>query len=438
MVCLLCCLSLTGCSFHMPVFVPDDENVIALGKAVVSDIDAMTMTTHGLIVYASDSGYRIQRYTQETNGKLSDVLHGSRKLETDVTDQAQDVSFDTWQPSKNASSETIEWYLNGKKDAYYQKKNTEKWIGYTSGKSIVDSDWWEHQFDNSAIKYGGISDGCLILEATYTDVDLTKLFQHLNVDIQTDTSSSDMSVRIFLNRWTGQIKQIQVRLSDTGSGIQTVIDDVTYRMTTCSFDITVSEESESVTIPKDVGSVSLVSPSSDMLLADTQTINAKQGLSLGDSCYVNVEKTESFDEIAYDAEKYQISVSSSSVLDGQPVMTIRLIDGVDAYSYAQTDLSEVVPFYRDNGLEDLAVSTKLQQTVIAGQPVYWYMAQYTEGSMEFVNIDVVAYMELTDTSVAKVVISSRVDKGESLVLNESYAKAMWSHIIVEQAGDNHE
>lgn len=343
---LFCICFLTGCSVRIPAFVPDDENVLALAKAAISDMDDILVSASGLMVYESDSGYLIQCYTNQYVGELSDVLCGTEQLETDIVDsiESDTLSFTTWEPSDAVSVSNLTWYLDTKKDAYYQKQDAEKWTGYTFGTQILDIDWWQEQLEN--FKYGGKSDGDLLLEATYSGTDLEKLYQHMGVSLQADFSASDVNVTLYLDRWFGTLKQIQIQLSDTGSRMQTVIDDVSYQVMNSTFLFEVAKQSdvlvrtEEVLIPDDALEVELAEPSSGMLRANTQVISEKQGLSLGNLYYVNVEPTESFDEISYDTETYQIHVSSSSELDGQPEMTISLLDGVDAYSYAKTDLSE--------------------------------------------------------------------------------------------------
>ena len=67
--------------------------------------------------------------------------------------------------------------------------------------------------------------------------------------------------------------------------------------------------------------------------------------------------------------------------------------------------------------------------------MYVYHAQYTDSENGFVNTNYFAYIMLSESSFARVVISSMVDPGVNVVLTDGYANSMLSQITVVKGGD---
>lgn len=446
-ICLSLSMILTGCSFHMPIVSPDDTNVLSLCQSGVSDISKLTVDVKGTAVYGSGEKGLMVSYQNQMQGDISEILKGTRTMESfDLT--ASDES--AWQVSKELNTDVVkkadtgvkqktEWYLDTDADAYYERQTDADWSGYQNGTFIIDMDWWLKQMDTMAFRYDGKTkdaDGrsCYLLGMTYSGHDLVSLLKHLGLRWDVDASSSDMYVQVFVDTWSGVPTQISINASNTGSPVMISDENGVYQLSVFDFDILLHYKAETIAVPKTVTGLELQEPGNSLLVVDAAKVDKMNGLSLHGR-YVNVEANEVFDTIDFDMEKNMISVSSSKVLDGQPTMTISLVDNMDAYTNAVSDRNVALDFYDDLGLSEIYVPKNITQLSVAECPTYFYHTQYTDNEYGFVNTDYFAYISLSDTSFAKVVVSSMVDQGVSVILTDSYVKSMLSQITVE-GGDS--
>lgn len=449
---MLCVLSsvfmLSGCAMHVPVIIPDDENVLSLSSSVVKDLSSLNVSVDGIMLYGTDTkGYQVT-YKGSLSGDISDVLSGKMHMEkasaTSKKDSDWEVAVnksDNITVSDDVVSNDIEWYRDTKNNAYYEKQTETKWIGYSNGSSVMDIAWWQNQLkENTAFKYGGKAKSsndksCYLLEATYSGDDAVSLMQHLGIRQNVSASTSDLHVNAYVNKWSGMPVDVEISASDTGSQIMISDDDVSNKLSMFHFRLLFSDDAASdVSIPKDVTSLNLIEPTNQILMTDSAEIDEKKGLRLHDM-YVNVTKSDVFNTVKYDTDKNMISVSSDTKLDGQPSMSVSLIDNGDAYLTAVSDKDAILDFYNSLGLSELYVSPDVLQTAIDGCPMYVYHAQYTDSENGFVNTNYFAYIMLSESSFAKVVISSMVDPGVNVVLTDGYANSMLSQITVVKGGD---
>lgn len=451
-VAMLCVLSsvfmLSGCAMHVPVIIPDDENVLSLSSSVVKDLSSLNVSVDGIMLYGTDTkGYQVT-YKGSLSGDTSDVLSGKMHMEkasaTSKKDSDWEVAVnksDNITVSDDVLSNDIEWYRDTKKDAYYEKQTETKWTGYLNGSSVMDISWWQDQLkENTAFKYGGKAKSsndksCYLLEATYSGDDVVSLMQHLGIRQNVSATTSDLHVNVYVNKWSGMPVDVEISASDTGSQIMISDDDVSNKLAMFHFRLLFSDDAASdVSIPKDVSSLELVEPTNQILMTDSAEIDEKKGLRLHDM-YVNVTKSDVFNTIKYDTDKNLISVTSDTKLDGQPSMSVSLMDNGDAYLTAVSDRDAIPDFYNSLGLSELYVSPDVLQTTIDGCPAYVYHAQYTDAENGFVNTNYFAYIMLSESSFAKVVISSMVDPGVDVVLTDGYANSMLSQITVVKEDD---
>lgn len=446
-VAMLCVLSsvcmLSGCAMHVPVIIPDDENVLSLSSSVVKDLSSLNVRVDGIMLYGTDTkGYQVT-YKGSLSGDTSDVLSGKMHMEkasaTSKKDSDWEVAVnqsDNITVSDDVVSNDTEWYRDTKKDAYYEKQTETKWIGYSNGSSVMDIAWWQDQLkENTAFKYGGKAKSsndksCYLLEATYSGDDVVSLMQHLGIRQNVSATTSDLHVNVYVNKWSGMPVDVEISASDTGSQIMISDDDVLNKLSMFHFRLLFSDDKVSdVSIPNDVASLDLVEPTNQILMTDSAEIDEKKGLRLHDM-YVNVTKSDVFNTIKYDTDKNLISVTSDTKLDGQPSMSVSLMDNGDAYLTAVSDKDAIPDFYNSLGLSELYVSPDVLQTVIDGCSAYVYHAQYTDAENGFVNTNYFAYIMLSESSFAKAVISSMVDPGVDVVLTDGYANSMLSQITV--------
>lgn len=147
---------------------------------------------------------------------------------------------------------------------------------------------------------------------------------------------------------------------------------------------------------------------------------------------VSVLENDVFDVVSYSDNR--IDVSSSLILDGQPVMSVTIVPNEDAYIRAVSDKDTVWSFYETLGLSELYVSADIIQSCIAGHISYSYHTQYTNPEYGYVCQEYITHFVL-DNGFAKVVIRSLTDQGVSTVLTDTYANAMLSQVSIERSGD---
>ena len=439
-------LLLTGCSFQMPVIVPDDKNVLDLSQSSVSDISEITVNMNGNIIYGSGEMGTYLSYESVLRGDVNNTITGNL---TRHMAEVKAVDLNNWQVISdfdvnsisvdNSVDTSLDWYLDTNGDAYYEKQMDTKWIGYSNGTSIVDISWWLSQLNDKAFKYGGKTKdsrgkSVYVLDVMYSGNDIVDLMKHMGLRMNVDASGADLHVLVYVDRWSGVPTEINVSASNTGSQIMVFDNDAMNYLSVFDFQLLLDMKTDEVVIPSDITQLDLVEPDNSLLSKGSASIDEEHGLSLHD-VYVNVEANDVFDVVSYDFEKNMISVSSKKKLDGQPTMTVSLVDNMDAYTNAVSDKAAVAKFYNDLGLTELYVSQDVTQLFVAGNPTYLYHTQYTEPEYGFVNTDYVAYITLSDMSFAKVVISSMVDRGVNVVLTDAYVKSMLSQISVTKAGD---
>ena len=439
-------LLLTGCSFQMPVIVPDDKNVLDLSQSSVSDISEITVNMNGNIIYGSGEMGIYLSYEGVLRGDVNNTITGNL---TRHMAEVKAVDLNNWQVISdfdvnsisvdNSVDTSLDWYLDTNGDAYYEKQKDTKWIGYSNGTSIVDISWWLSQLNDKAFKYGGKTKdsrgkSVYVLDVMYSGNDIVDLMKHMGLRMNVDASGADLHVLVYVDRWSGVPTEINVSASNTGSQIMVFDNDAMNYLSVFDFQLLLDMKTDEVVIPSDITQLDLVEPDNSLLSKGSASIDEEHGLSLHD-VYVNVEANDVFDVVSYDFEKNMISVSSKKKLDGQPTMTVSLVDNMDAYTNAVSDKAAVAKFYNDLGLTELYVSQDVTQLSVADKPTYLYHTQYTEPEYGFVNTDYVAYITLSDMSFAKVIISSMVDRGVNVVLTDAYVKSMLSQISVTKAGD---
>lgn len=122
---MLCVLSsvfmLSGCAMHVPVIIPDDENVLSLSSSVVKDLSFLNVSVDGIMLYGTDTkGYQVT-YKGSLFGDISDVLSGKMHMEkasaTSKKDSDWEVAVnksDNITVSDDVVSNDTEWYRDTK------------------------------------------------------------------------------------------------------------------------------------------------------------------------------------------------------------------------------------------------------------------------------------------------------------------------------------
>lgn len=167
------------------------------------------------------------------------------------------------------------------------------------------------------------------------------------------------------------------------------------------------------------------------MITDSNVVQQDSGLFLS-GFSVDVIANDLFDVINYGDN--QIDVSSSSTLDGQPMMSVSLVENENAYVRAVSDKNSVLDFYESQGLQELYVSNDVKQFVVSNFVSYMYHTQYTEMEYGYVCQEYYIYLELSDNMFVKVTIRSLTDQGVTTVLTDAYVNAMLSQITICKEG----
>lgn len=455
-VCILFALCLSGCSVHMPVLSPNDENVLDLARAAVSDISKFTVQMKGHALYGMDNKGIFVSYTSAVSGYSSGLLYGIR------TEECSDVKTkdsDFWKhPSSFEESDVkndmqqngivlsdgilknqVEWYLDTLSDTYYERQTDVDWAGYENGTSVISVDWWKSQLDNMTFRYDGDrkdanGKSCYVLSTVYTGQDLVALFQHFGFRWAVDAKNASMIATVYLDKWSGKPSQILFQLASDGSCLDIANQDGTYSLAVFEYGFQFHYDADDVVLPEDVTDVSLQQPLRDMLVSDAVSLDEKKGL-VCDDFSVNVVDNDVFDVVHFDEKTQMIQISSSKDLEGQPMMSVSTVSSGDAYTDAVSAVSTVLDFYQNQGLTEIYVPSDVIQMLVADRPSYVYHTQYTDAAAGFVHTDYFVYITLNERSYVKVHVSSMVDQGVGVVLTDSYVKSMLSQIVVE-GGDS--
>lgn len=434
---------LTGCSFRMPVIIPNETNVLEYAKKSLADISDINVSIQGRVVYGKDKLGVLCEYQGNVQGSVDSVLHGD--MTTTQKDLVSDdilswtVSselLDSIQVSEDALQSQKQWYFDVETDAYYEKLTEAKWAGYSDGSSIVDVNWWFTQLYNTAFKYESETEDSqgnktYLLGAVYSGSDITLLIQHLGLPMSVSADTSDMYLNLYVDKWTGLPTELQIMLSDTGSQIMVSADTGLCALSTFQFQLLFDMKSDTVIIPDNVLDLELQQPDSNLMITGSNVVKKDSGLFLS-GFSVDVEANDLFDVINYSDN--QIDVSSSSALDGQPVMSVSLVENENAYVRAESDINSVWNFYESQGLQELYVSKNLKQFVVSDFVAYMYRTQYTEMEYGYVCQEYYVYLELSDDMFVKIVIRSITDQGSTTVLTDSYVNTMLSQIMVSKEG----
>lgn len=434
---------LTGCSFQMPVIVSNETNVLEHTKTVLDDISDIKVSMQGKVVYGKDNSGVLCEYQGSVRGSVDSVLYSDMIITQ--KDLVSDDTFswsvsselsDSIQVSEDALQSQKQWYFDVETDSYYEKSTESKWTGYSNGSSIVDVNWWLTQLDNTSFKYENETkdsqgNKAYLLDAIYSGDDITALIQHLGLPMSVSADTSDMYLNLYVDRWTGLPTELQITLSDTGSQIMVSTDTGLCALSTFQFQLLFDMKSDVVTIPDDVLDLELQQPDNNLMMTGSNVMKKDSGLFLS-GFFVDVEANDLFDVIDYGDN--QIDVSSSSTLDGQPVMVVSLFENENAYVRAVSDRNSVWDFYESQGLQELYVSKNVKQFVVSGFVAYTYHTQYTEMEYGYVCQEYYVYLELSDDIFVKIIVRSITDQGSTTVLTDSYVNTMLSQIKIGKEG----
>lgn len=436
-ICCALALTLTGCSVRVPVITPNETNVLEYAKSVIADISDIHVKVQGSFAYGQDMTGVLYEYQGQVQGSLQEVLYSKvactqQALESDTTDvwSVSSKLSDEIELSDDILESEKQWYFDVVSGTYYEKTLDSDWVGYLNGDTKFDLNWWLHQLDNTAFQYDGEttdSKGNTVfsLNAIYSGDMIQEVFDHLGLTYDVSADTSDICLNLYVDRWSGFPTELKITSADTGSQIFVTTEDGPQTLTLFDFRLLFSNESHQVSLPTEFDELEL--QMSDEVVSNMSVEQQDAGLVYQDMV-VSVEPNDVFDMVSYSDNR--IDVSSSLVLDGQPVMSVMIVDGEDAYVRAVSDKNSILSFYDEQGLSEMYVSDDITQCLIAGHVGYVYESQYTEWDYAYVCQEAFAYVELQEDVFVKVSIRSLTDQGESVVLTESYIDAMLSQLVI--------
>lgn len=338
-------------------------------------------------------------------------------------------------------------------DMLYVMKN-DRWFAYSNGSLSVDTKWWASQVVPSSFSHEGSAatpagETASVIAHTYSGSDINQLLSHLHIpfDGTIDASSSDLSAAIYMHPFLGYPMRVVIRSVSSGSPIEITHTDGSVSKIlsfNLGFDVTGFDGVDTIEIPKVASDSEVVPVTSDIIVAEDPVVpKAAAVKEVPDGAIftsdgrwaLGFDTSGIFDTVMREGNS-KLTITSSEVLSGQPVITIYFRDMLDAYSAAKSDAVSALLYY--DGREDLTevfVNTRLLQSFISGHTAYMYLSQYTNQSENYVNTDYVVYIELTPTQYARVVISSMVDTGLNVILTDDYAASILDRIwIMDLAG----
>lgn len=420
-----------------PAVMPDDTNTVARFNLVSPYIKGL------------NGVWTVEMQESGSDGTVDINMSGSfaGKIGVGLTmtsDQVKTSSDPDAAPVKSAQAV----HLDSVSDVLYVMKN-DRWSAYSNGVLSVDPKWWSSQVVPSSFSYEGSAKtpsgkSASVIAHTYSGSDVNQLLTHLHlpVDGTIDASSSDMSAAIYMHPFFGYPMRVVIQSLSSGQPIEishldgSVSKVLSFNLT---FDINGFDGIDSVSIPEVASEAKVVPATSDIIVSDesaapvhTAKIEVPEGaIYTSDGRWaLGFDDSGLFDTVNRVGTS-RLEVGSSTSLTGQPMVDIYFRDKLDAYSAAKTDAVTALLYYdKREDISEVYVNTNLLQTFVSGHTAYCYLAQYTMAEYGFVNADYVAYIELTPTQYARVVISSMVDLGINVVLNDDYAASILDRIWI--------
>ena len=426
-----------------PAVMPDDTNTVARFNLVSPYIKGLNGSWTLSMTESMEDGTMSVDMSGRFDGKLG-VGFNMNSIQTRVNS----ISEESEQIVQNICLDSASGVLYVEKD--------DRWSAYSNGILSVDPVWWSNQVVPSAFSYEGSAEvefeklGVLgkqatVISHTYSGSDVAQLLTHLHVpfDGDIDTTSTDMSVAIYMHPFLGIPMKCTVQSLESGQPI-VIKHNNGAESKILSFNLVFKVDDysgiSSVSIPQVASDLEIVPVISDMIVAEDPVISSPDDPTIvvpDDAIFtsdgqwaLSFDSSGVFDTVVRNGRS-QLHITSSQILTGQPTVDIYFRDKLDAYSAAKSDAVSALLYYDSiDGLVELYVNTDLLQSYVAGHTAYMYLAQYTSYEDSFVSADYVAYIELTPTQYARVVISSIVDVGVNVVLNDDYAASILDRISV--------
>lgn len=415
----LCGLFLTGCRFSMPVLVPDNKTVTTLVSSYVSDRDSVKGSFS--LSYELQTGKKFEPYVYK--GSFTghrDGLSGFQiKHEKQVSDYYYDVSGD------------LLYEVCG--DVSHK---------YEDGGQALDVTWFQDQLDVGGFKYSGEMkrDGktMFVLDRTYSDEGLSELLAHLHIPLPgtVQTSRCDMTVTLYLDRYTGELLEVMVQGSDTGNPVK-VLSDNHVESKLLNFELQFRLDFSHVSDVQLPGSCKDLD--SEEFPARLFAGSAGTSGFVKDGCLLSEDgnwllqygKHKVFDTIV-PQEDGSLLVTPSEVLTGEPSLSLSYVSGLNAYDSAKIDAKEAFDYYDKHGFAEIHVDLNPVQFVVDGYPAYYFGSQYTETEFSYVYQSYSAYIELADDLYVKCVLYGMTDRGVNGALNDTYLRSVLSALSISQ------
>lgn len=416
----LCVLTLCGCSFRLPVLVPDNKTVTNLLSDFLSDQDCASGS------YEMSYSLRVEDKT--TDYAYSGVVSGSR-------DRISYLSV------KRKDGGEADYYFDVSKDLLYRVSDDSSET-YSSGSQAVDAAWFQDQLDVGGFKYSGKTrregKGVFLLDRTYSGTALSDLIAHLHVPLPgtVQTSDSDMSVELGLDRFTGRLYSVSVKSSDTGRAVRVVSDNgVKSELLSFSFELVLdSYGDQHVVLPGSCGDLEPLELPVSLYAGRAGTAGFVK-----DDCLISEDglwilqygEHPVFDDIC-PQDDGSLRVAPSEALTGDPSLLISYQSGLGAYDSAVSDSAQALDYYGKHGFSEIHVDTDVVQFSVDGYPAYYFSEQYTETEFSYVYQAYTAYVELSDDLSLKFVLSGMTDRGSNSMLNDMYLRSVLDAVSIDR------
>lgn len=414
----ICSLLLSGCGIRFPVLVPDNQSVSKFLNSFLSDQKGVSGSY--TLTYTLQSGKK------ETETSVSGRFVGSVDGLSQVT--ANDDAY----------------YYDSRQDLLYEQSADVSAV-YSDGHRSLDKDWWSKQLQVGNFKYGGTSEykangkakKVFVLDKTYSGDDLKGLLSHLHIRLpgSLETAKSDMTVSLFLNRYTGQLYEVSVQTADTGRPVQVLSSGKQpAQLSSFSMVFTASDYGkQSVTLPKKLRKLEVSEFPSRLdasSLGEHGSVQDGVLFSEDGSFAVSFDGHRVFDTVEA-GENGTLAITSSQMLTGEPHAALSFVTGLNAYDSAKLDAQTALAYYGDHGFAEIQVDERPVQTSVDDYGGYYYGRQYTETEFNYVAQEYAAYIGLTDTLSLKCTLSGMTDRGVNGVINDAYFRSLLSCISIE-------